>query len=543
MKVPVRDVVFLVVVLGGAGSLAAGLLRPVGRVGASPSSPRAAITRSDLCPLVARVDEAFRKRWTEQKLSAAAPAPELAVMRRLSLSLCGTVPSLEEIRRFEARPTGRRIDAWLDDLLARPPLRRLPGRAVCAGVRRHRGRAVPAVSPPPLHRLAQRCDPRESALRRNRPRPDRRPGPLDRPSGDQFRHGDVRPRSRAGPRPTGWLARVARAFLGVRLDCAQCHDHPFQPWKQDRFPRPGGVLRRRLTPICAASATPRMTTGPPTTRPRSRRWSSPACRSAPRSCRRPRPAARATSLPSWVVDPRNPNFARVTVNRVWALLFGRPLAEPVDDLPAAGELHPALIRARRRFRRARLRPAPADPHHRRDRGRSGSTARAEDAARNTRRSWAVFPMTRLRPEQVAGALFQSAIADDARSAIALVRPPGRLHRPQRLRPPLRRHRRRRVRRPRRHDPPAAPADERRDRHASRSRTACFTASSSIAELAPDDRKAVETAYLVVLTRRPTPEESAHFAGPARGHDRRRAEERLSDLYWTLLNTTEFSWNH
>ena len=32
----------------------------------------------------------------------------------------------------------------------------------------------------------------------------------------------------------------------------------------------------------------------------------------------------------------------MTVNRVWALLFGRPLAEPVDDLPAAGELHPAL---------------------------------------------------------------------------------------------------------------------------------------------------------------------------------------------------------
>ena len=44
----------------------------------------------------------------------------------------------------------------------------------------------------------------------------------------------------------------------------------------------------------------------------------------------------------------------------------------------------------------------------------------------------------------------------------------------------------------------------------------FTAATRIAELAPDDRKAVETAYLAVLTRRPTPEESAHFVGRLAG---------------------------
>src|SRR5262249_59502547 len=37
------------------------------------------------------------------------------------------------------------------------------------------------------------------------------------------------------PTPDRLAARVARAFLGVRLDCAQCHDHPFQPWKQADF--------------------------------------------------------------------------------------------------------------------------------------------------------------------------------------------------------------------------------------------------------------------------------------------------------------------
>ncbi len=71
----------------------------------------------------------------------------------------------------------------------------------------------------------------------------------------------------------------------------------------------------------------------------------------------------------------------------------------------------------------------------------------------------------------------------------------------------------------------------------------FSAPSSIAGLAPDDPKAVEAAYLTVLTRRPTPEESAHFAGRLAGTSGDERKQRLSDLYWTLLNTTEFSWNH
>ena len=71
----------------------------------------------------------------------------------------------------------------------------------------------------------------------------------------------------------------------------------------------------------------------------------------------------------------------------------------------------------------------------------------------------------------------------------------------------------------------------------------FNASRRIADLAPDDARAVEIAYLAVLTRRPTPEEPATSA-PARREPRDRSgRDRLTDLFWTLLNTTEFSWNH
>ena len=132
---------------------------------------------------------------------------------------------------------------------------------------------------------------------------------------------------------------MARAFLGVRIDCAQCHDHPFQPWKQADFRGLAaffGGVHSDLRGIHDADndyrPLDRKTKEPVTVEPR-----------VPfRPELRPGSGGPREQLAAWVVDPRNPNFARATVNRVWALLFGRPLAEPVDDLPAAGELHPAL---------------------------------------------------------------------------------------------------------------------------------------------------------------------------------------------------------
>ena len=55
--------------------------------------------------------------------------------------------------------------------------------------------------------------------------------------------------------------------------------------------------------------------------------------------------------------------------------------------------------------------------------------------------------------------------------------------------------------------------------------------------------AVETAYLTVLTRRPSPEEESHFIARLAGAIKNDRKDRLTDLFWVLINTTEFSWNH
>ena len=63
-------------------------------------------------------------------------------------------------------------------------------------------------------------------------------------------------------------------------------------------------------------------------------------------------------------------------------------------------------------------------------------------------------------------------------------------------------------------------------------------------LSPDVKTAVESAYLAIFTRKPSAEESAHFEdllAAAKSSNAR--SNTLSDLYWTLMNATEFSWNH
>jgi hypothetical protein len=71
----------------------------------------------------------------------------------------------------------------------------------------------------------------------------------------------------------------------------------------------------------------------------------------------------------------------------------------------------------------------------------------------------------------------------------------------------------------------------------------ISASTRIATLTTDDARQVEAAYLATLTRRPTPDESQHFIARLKDRNDRNRQQALEDLYWTLVNSTEFSWNH
>ncbi|MGZ0171785.1 MAG: DUF1549 domain-containing protein [Planctomycetales bacterium] len=133
---------------------------------------------------------------------------------------------------------------------------------------------------------------------------------------------------------------VSQAFLGVRMDCAQCHHHPFEKWGQEDFYGMSGFFnglqRKKLSPTrdLIFHAGFRPTKMPQTdivvvTR-------APGGSPIDTAAADPR-----VQLADWMTAPENPMFARLVANRLWKQFLGRGLVEPVDDLrstnPASNE--------------------------------------------------------------------------------------------------------------------------------------------------------------------------------------------------------------
>jgi hypothetical protein len=213
-----RDVLFWGMLLAGGVMIVGGALRSplTARVReAPPPGPR-----DDLRPVVARLDEAMARQWAELVVAPTGPAPELTVARRLSLALTGSIPSVEEIRRFEARPAGGRLDAWLDHLLR--------DRRTADYQAERFARAFVGTEDGPflLFRRRRFTTWLSDAFHENRPY-DAIVRDLvaetglwtDHPA-TNFLTVTFNPETER-PDPERLAARVARAFLGVRLDCAQ----------------------------------------------------------------------------------------------------------------------------------------------------------------------------------------------------------------------------------------------------------------------------------------------------------------------------------
>lgn len=128
------------------------------------------------------------------------------------------------------------------------------------------------------------------------------------------------------------LARsVSQLFLGVRIECAQCHHHPFEKWSQeDYFALAGfftGVKRG-----AAPGGGQKITDGPGSDlkHPRSGKVV-PTAGLGSNPVTLKDPAGRRQAFSGWMTAPENRFFARTIVNRLWAHYFGHGLVEPIDD--------------------------------------------------------------------------------------------------------------------------------------------------------------------------------------------------------------------
>jgi hypothetical protein len=351
--------------------------------------------------------------------------------------------------------------------------------------------------------------------------------------------------------PQDLAGKAASTFLGVKIQCAQCHDHKTEKWKQADFQRFAACFANmkavkvepdeKLSPVTLIEA------GKPLARKKKPELA-PIAAAAPTALDGTDFSDeddRRAALAAWTTSPKNPWFARAFVNRMWGYFLGRGFVEPVDDFRdsnpvEAGELLDALasdfashghdvkrlieiITATRAYQ---LSPAAAK-----------GTPSVDPAPLFSR-----YPLKPLAPEELLDSI---AVATDLDEMLAKQRGDDIEKAKAQLR--------------RQFDflfdvdeeshlgsyegtiPQALMLMNGRSVNQTM-RVARQGALLKIVALPDDDGRRIEALYRRTLSRRPTPDErrAALATIPERGAERQRAFE---DLFWALLNSSEFVFNH
>lgn len=284
------------------------------------------------------IDRALQAKWASLGLRPSPPVSDEKFLRRLYLDVIGTLPSPAEVRAFLADNDAEKRTKVIDALLQRPEF--IDYWALKWGDMLRNNRVfLEEKGMWSLHRWLR------TQVRDNVP-VDEIVRRLLTAQGSTFREGPAN-FFRIGTTAPDWAEATSQVFLGVRLQCAKCHHHPFEKWSQDDyhglaacfvrvgtkpsqeyglfgretviFLRPEGEARH---PRRGTIVKPQALDGPPLDDGEDRR----------------------ERLAEWIVSPENPFFARNIVNRVWAHFMGRGLVEPVDDLRSTNPASvPALL--------------------------------------------------------------------------------------------------------------------------------------------------------------------------------------------------------
>jgi hypothetical protein len=261
------------------------------------------------------------------RIPVSPPADDAAFIRRVTLDLTGRLPDVEAVQKFLAGRDPRKREALIDRLLNSSAgneywtwklarlfrIRSQPGDRQGA-LTYHRWLHAQLVNRVPYDAIA-----RQMLLA----------------TGDTHEVGPANfHRTAAGPREQAEL--TSEIFLGSRLRCANCHNHPLDRWTQDDYHGLAAIFaplqRGRVIQVGALGQV---------THPRSGRPATP--RIPGERFLSPDDDARRT-LAEWLTDAGNPFFAKAIVNRLWRALLGRGLVEPTDDMrdtnPAT---HPRLL--------------------------------------------------------------------------------------------------------------------------------------------------------------------------------------------------------
>jgi len=343
---------------GGLDACSAGTTRIPARSETIPT-PRPAPLPPVFGPVT--IDAAIRAEWARLGATPAPRVDDARFLRRAYLDVVGTVPPPSVVRDFLADPAADKRARLVDSLLASPAYAVYWATLWEDSLVGWRTRE-PDVDRGALREWLERefaaNTPWDAlvtglitATGQNSPggrRSDGAPAPPDRGDGGALSAASEAPINGAvnwflkyRDAPQDLAGSASRLFLGVQIQCAQCHDHKTESWKQDDFRRfaacfartksepidQGKVIgRRRVFVEDLGRPLPRFVRNPdlaPITMAQPAALDGVALGASP-DVRR--------ALASWMTARTNPWFARAIVNRMWGHFLGRGFVDPVDDL-------------------------------------------------------------------------------------------------------------------------------------------------------------------------------------------------------------------
>lgn len=315
----------------------------------------------------AEVDAALK----QQNITPAPQSSDAVFLRRVYLDLIGTIPTHEEARAFLDDEAPDKRARLIDRLLAEP---RFAVHQTDVWDMVLFGRDPPgydADKRPGFERWMQ------EQFAANTPW-DKVIGAMLRAQGDTVEHGATYFLLQYRRQPEDAAQAITQRFLGVQLQCARCHDHPYEDWKQLEFYGMAAFLAR-LDPVEVGKQGDEKKvmigehsvgdvefTGPATQQQAGKKGVPVPPKflggdvlnepQLPEDFKQikfkngeappPPKFSRKDALADWIVARENPFFARAAANRFWSQFMGRGIVHPVDDMsPSNKPTHPKLLEA------------------------------------------------------------------------------------------------------------------------------------------------------------------------------------------------------
>ncbi len=322
------------------------------------------------------IDREIKAGWAKEKITAPARSSDSVFLRRVHLDLVGMIPTAEEVSAFLKDTDPKKRETLIDKLLADPRFARQQSHVWDLAML---GRSAKLVEGTVGHRNRER-------FRQWLAKQFEANEPCDRIAAKILRaEEDGSQLFFAVYGGTDeMVTAVSRFFLATQIQCAKCHDHPFEPWTQKDYHGMAGFFVRTMAvevpgkpevtnqkgkqylvgeravgealfaaeeidPKTKKKQTipikPKFLNGATLTEPEPPKdYVEPKLKAGELP---PKPAfSRREKFVEWMTATDNPYFTKSTANRVWAQFMGRGFVHPVDDFNSRNTpSHPELLKA------------------------------------------------------------------------------------------------------------------------------------------------------------------------------------------------------